>query len=326
MKKTIAIDLSGGDKEEKVSLPAVYDFLDQFPNWKVIGFTNKNNLFSKHNNFEIIQVKTRITQDDKPLAIKRKKDNTLVRAMELVKEDKADAIVSAANSGALVFAAYTIFSPIKENVKPGFAPFATKADGQLFTMLDVGANLDSDPIALEKNALMGQELIKALGFHKKPRVKLLNVGLEPEKGNALLKETYKLLEKNNKINFKGNIEGNKILIDKESEVIVTSALEGNIALKTIEGSIMVFVQMLKNNAEKSLLSKIGLGLAKSFRDDFKNNILNEEYLGGAIVVGLDKLVTKAHGGSNVKMLSNALRTTKILLENDVIKKFEEVLK
>ncbi len=326
MNKIIAFDLAGGDKGEKASVPAVYDFLDLFPDWKIIGFTDKSDVVSKKSNFEIIKVKTNIAQEDKPLAVKRKKDNTLVRAMELVKEGKADAIVSAANSGALVFGAYSLFPSIKKGVKPGFAPFATKAYGQLFTMLDVGANLDADAKALENYALMGQELIKALGFHDNPSVKLLNVGLEPEKGNALLRETYKVLQANDHIKFMGNIEGNQILIDDESEVIITTALEGNIALKVIEGSIMVFVKMLKTNADKNFMSKIGLGLAKSFRDDFKKNILNEEYLGGAIVVGLNKLVIKAHGASNSKMLTNALKTTKTLLENDVIKNFEEVLK
>ncbi|NOQ50232.1 MAG: hypothetical protein GQ557_01020 [Mycoplasmataceae bacterium] len=324
MNRVIAFDLVGGDKGIEVPLSASITFAKENLDWKLLLYSDLVIDHKLPKNIEVILCKTRITAKDSAISIVRKKDSTLVTALNATVNNQASAVISASLSGPLVTAGFLISKPINVDIKPGFAPFATKINGEVFVMLDVGANLGANAFTLEKYGLLGIEFCKALGISKNPKLKLLNIGHEKNKGTPLLKETYALLEKNAKINFGGNIEANKILTDLSVDVVLTEAYGGNIALKAIEGSISLFVDLLKNSAQNSLKTKLGLSLASNLRHDIKK-IINEDYLGGAIVIGLNHLLIKAHGRSNEKMFLTSLNTAKLLIEKDVITHFKAVL-
>lgn len=323
MKKIIAFDLSSGDSDIIESYEAALNFCKINNDWKILAFVHENeiNKLPKNSpkNLEIFTCKQIIQQDDGVMEIKRKSDSTLIKAISIVKENKASGIVSASASGPLVAAGYLTFRSIN-NIKPSFAPIIFSKDGELRTMIDVGANIGATSQVLNQYAIMGSIFAKELGFSEKPIVMQLNIGKEEKKGTTLQRETFKLLNENELINFHGNIEPNEILSKKNVHVIITDAYSGNIALKSYEGAIEIFKSLIKESVSNSKKDKMGFFLAKNFRKKIK--IINNDDTGGAIVLGLNNLLIKAHGSSNSKQLFSSLNDAKKLIEANLIKKIK----
>ncbi len=322
--KTIAFDLSSGDKGSTEAIKAAVDFSLSNKDWKIIGFSYEE-IDTKNlpKNFEVVKCTQVIEMTDGPLQVRRKKDSTLVKAIEYVLEGKADGVVSAAASGPLVTAGFLMFNSI-EGTKPAFAPIFENIKGKQMVALDIGANIDADAKTLEQYAIMGTVFAKVMGISKEPRVWQLNIGTEDKKGTQLQQEAFELMKNNETINFKGNVEATEIITSDEIDVIVSEAYSGNIAIKSFEGMLMGVKSIIKNSINDSLLDKIGFGVfTKKFRKDLKSFATGLQ--GGAIVLGLNNILIKSHGSSEAEEFKEGLNTAKELIEKDLIKLIKEAI-
>lgn len=262
-----------------------------------------------------------IEPDDEPVrAIRRKKDASMVRMAQAVKDGEAHACVSAGNTGALMSAGLFVVGRIDGIERPALAPTLPTVDGQGFVLLDVGANADAKPINLVQNAIMGSIYAEKVRSIEKPRVGLLNIGTEEGKGNELTKQTYDLL-KEAPIHFIGNIEARDLLMGV-ADVAVTDGFTGNMILKTIEGTAMSFFTMLKEVYGASMKTKMSALLVKDELRGLKNKMDYTEY-GGAGLFGLKSPVIKAHGSSNANAILNAVRQARTMVQYDVCETIRE---
>ena len=264
---------------------------------------------------EIIHCSEIITNEDRPVsAIREKKDSSMVVALKLVKEKKADAIVSAGNTGALLAGGLLILGRIKGIDRPALAPPYPTTDG-ISVLIDGGANSDCKPRNLLEFGIMGSVYAEKVLEIKRPGVCIVNIGTEEEKGSEIVKEAYKLC-KNGPFNFKGNIEARDIPAGY-ADVIVCDGFTGNVILKLTEGLADSIFRLLKEEFVKNPLRKIGASLLKSGLKDFKERFDYTEY-GGAPFLGVKGVLIKAHGSSDAKAVKNAIRQGIKFIENNVI--------
>ncbi len=322
MNKSIALDLSSGDKGSTEAIKAAVDFCVKYKDWKIVGFLKEEiEIPNKPENLEIIKCTEIVEMTDGPLQVRRKTDSTLVKSIEYVLEGNAGGVVSPASSGPLVAAGYLLMKPI-EGTKPAFAPIFKDINGKPVISLDIGANIDVDAETLNQYAVLGSVYAKALGIADSPIVKQLNIGEEDKKGRQMNLEAFKLMSDNNDIIFKGNIEASEILLASDFDVLVTDAFSGNIALKSIEGTLLAMKELLKRSAKERFSAKLGLGVfAKNYINNFRG--FARGLSGGACVLGLNELLIKTHGGSDSVEFTNSLETAKILIENELIKSIKE---
>lgn len=237
------------------------------------------------------------------MAVRRKKDSSLVKALNLVKEKKADAFVSAGSSGAILVGGQVIVGRIEGVERPPMAPLIPTMKG-VSLLVDSGANVDSRPSFLVQWAKMGSIYMEHVVGISKPRVAIVNVGLEEEKGNQLVKETYPLLKSCSDINFIGSIEARNIP-NGEADVIVCDAFVGNVILKLYEGTASALIGKIKGSMMGSLKTKIGaLLIKKSLKAELKS--LDATEYGGAPLIGLNGLVVKTHGNATAKEIRNSV--------------------
>lgn len=254
---------------------------------------------------DIAHASETITMDDSPLAALRNKPDSSIRiAVDLVKENKAQAIVSAGNTGAVMAASKLILGSIKGVERPAIATVLPSQHGQSL-LLDVGANVDCKPVHLYQFAIMGNIYSREVMGIKNPRVGLLNIGEEKSKGNDLTKATFPLLEKAN-LNFIGNVEGRDIYNGK-ADVIVTDGFIGNVGLKISEGVADIITKLMKQEISRKPLSKAAAVLfLKPAWKRLKKMIDYSEY-GGAPLLGLSGTCIICHGSSNAKAIKNGIR-------------------
>lgn len=237
------------------------------------------------------------------MAIRRKKDSSLVKALYLVKDGTADAFVSAGSSGAILVGGQVIVGRIDGVERPPMAPLIPTETG-VSLLVDSGANVDSRPSFLVQWAKMGSIYMEHVVGVKNPRVAIVNVGLEEEKGNQLVKETYPLLKECKDINFIGSIEARNIP-KGDADIIVCDAFVGNVILKLYEGTASVLIKKIKGSMMNSLKTKIGaLLIKKSLKDELKS--LDATEYGGAPLIGLNGLVVKTHGNATSKEIKNSV--------------------
>ena len=269
---------------------------------------------------EIVHASEVIGTDESPtMAIRRKKDSSLVVALNLVKNGEADAIVSAGSTGALLTGALLIVGRLPGVERPALGTCLPTKTGFTF-LLDSGANVDCKPKYLEQFAKMGSVYVENVFGIKNPKVALVNIGAEKEKGNALTKETYELLEQTDTIHFTGNIEPRNIPYG-EADVIVCDGFVGNTILKLSEGLAKTIFEILKGEIMQGFY-KVGALILKT---PFKNmkKFMDSDEIGGAPFIGLKSLVVKAHGSSNAKAFKNAVRQCVLFAEADIIGKIKD---
>lgn len=323
MNKTIAFDISSGDKGSAEALAAAVDFSIENKDWKILAYVNEDINLKLPDNLIAIKCPQVIEMTDGPLQVRRKTDSTLVKAIQAVIDGQASAVISAAASGPLVTAGYLMFKTI-EGVKPAFAPIFKDIKGKEIIALDIGANIGADAHTLNQYATMGSIYSKVLGFSANPVVKQLNIGEEDKKGTELQTAAFELMKENKDIIFEGNIEANEILTSGTFDVLVTEAYAGNIALKSIEGTLVSLVTILKSSVNNRFLDKIGIGvLAKDFKKNFKS--FAKGLAGGACVLGLNELLIKTHGSSDEGEFLHSLETTKKLIEKKLIERIKEAV-
>lgn len=318
----ILVDAMGGDNAPKDIVNGCVEAIKQVQGFDVVLIGDKKkieevlgdkNLFNPrikvHNASEVISV-----EDSPTKAIKSKKDSSMVVGFELLKEKKGDIFVSCGNSGALMTGALLILGRIKGVDRPAFPAIIPTKTGKC-VLIDAGLNTVCKPINYQQFGVMGSILIKEMFNIESPKVGLLNVGSEEGKGNEIIKQSYNMLEQSG-VNFVGNVEGTDIFKGK-ADVVVCDGFVGNVALKTIEGAGTFMMSMIKGVFLKNLKTKLGAMLLKSDMKEFKK-VLDADEQGGALIMGVNGLVLKSHGNSNMKTIKNVILKAYILGKTKII--------
>lgn len=261
------------------------------------------------------------THETPTTAIRKKKDSSMVVGLKQVKEGLADGFVSAGSTGALLAGGLLLIGRLDGVERPVLGT-CLPTRGKMTFLVDSGANVDCKPQYLEQFAKMGSVYMEHAMHVKNPKVALANIGAEKEKGNALTKETYGLLEQTQGINFIGNIEAREIPYGK-ADVVVCDGFVGNIILKLSEGMGMMLLGMLKRKITQGLYKIPAVMLLKPFKE-LKHEFDADE-IGGAPFIGLKSLVVKAHGSAKEKAIKNAIRQCVIFSEANMIEKIKEKL-
>jgi glycerol-3-phosphate acyltransferase PlsX len=263
------------------------------------------------------------TAEPPVMAIRKKKDSSIVVAMNMVKRGEADAFVSAGNSGAVLVGGQLVVGRIKGIERPPLAPLLPTAKG-VSLLIDCGANVDARPSHLVQFAKLGSIYMEHILGIKNPRVAIVNIGAEEEKGNALVKETFPLLKECEDINFIGSIEARDIP-HGYADVIVCEAFVGNVILKLYEGVGSVLIHKVKQGMMSTLRSKIGALLVKpALKETLKSFDASEH--GGAPLLGLNGLVVKTHGSSKAQEVSNSIIQCVTFKEQKINDKIRECIK
>ncbi|HEY5587586.1 MAG TPA: phosphate acyltransferase PlsX, partial [Candidatus Paceibacterota bacterium] len=252
------------------------------------------------------------------MAIKRKKDSSLVKALNLVKSGDADAIISAGNTGAFLAGCTLIVGRIKGIDRPALAPIMPGKSGP-FMIIDSGANAECKPHYLVQFGLMGKTYFENILKITNPSVGLVNIGTEKEKGNELSKSAHKLLKEAN-LNFVGNVEAREIPTG-DTNILVCDGFTGNVILKLYEGAVANIFDILKTGIMSSFRTKLGGMLLKPVFKKFKKDFDYKEY-GGAAFLGVNGICIKAHGSSDAKAFKNAIKQATIFNENNVVEKLK----
>lgn len=267
----------------------------------------------------ILDTREVITTSESPvMALRRKKDSSLVKALQLVKEGKADAAISAGSTGALMSGATLIVGRIKGIERVALAPMIPGKNGA-FMIIDTGANVDCKPHYLLQFSLMGKIYFENVLKIKEPSIGLVNIGTEEEKGNELTKNTYKLLKDMN-FNFVGNVEPREAT-NGDVNILVCDGFVGNTILKTYEGVSLNLIHMIKEEIMKSTTSKLAGVFLKPVFKKIKSRLDYSEY-GGSAFLGCRGICVKAHGSSNGKAFKNAIKQAVICYDNKVIDKIK----
>jgi len=323
----LALDGMGGDNAPKSVVEGALLALEQIPNLEIqlYGQQEKLEPFLKiHDRLTVIHCEEVVEGTDDPArAVRRKKDSSMAKIMDAVEIGKADACLSAGNTGALMAGGLFKVGRIEGIARPALATTLPTLDGNGFLMLDLGANADARPEHLLQYAIMGDIYAKKVGDLQKPRIGLLNIGTEDKKGNELTKAAFELLKEAD-LNFIGNVEA-RDLLEGVADVVVTDGFTGNMVLKSIEGTAGALFSMLKEAFMSSTKTKISAALMKNNLRDLKNKMDYTEY-GGAALFGLQAPVIKAHGSSNAKAIYSAIRQASTMVEHTVISTITETVR
>jgi glycerol-3-phosphate acyltransferase PlsX len=343
----LSVDVMGGDHGINVTIPACIKFLQRNVNVHLILVGDRDSIYQKigselsnySDRFDVVHTTQMVEMDEPPQsAMRNKKDSSMRIAINQIKEGKSHAIVSAGNTGALMAISRYVLRTMDGIDRPAIAKILPAISGEV-CVLDLGANVECSPEHLLQFGVMGAQLMRAVTKKPAPSIGLLNIGSEEIKGHENIKKAAELL-RNSGLNFYGNVEGddiNKGTVD----VIVCDGFTGNVALKTMEGVAKMIGFIIKEEFNKNILSKL-MGLTaypvingvKSKLDPRKHN--------GAVLLGLNGLVIKSHGGADelgfyyaleqaynevnagvITLLEDYLRTNKHLLEDDSRKELRE---
>ena len=326
---TIAVDAMGGDGSPKKIIDGIQLHQNNSKNifYRIFGDKNiidpiiQKKSIDK-NIFEIIHTKDKIKGEDSAFtAAKRGKNTSMWLAIESVKNNSSDIIISAGNTGALLVIAKLNLTMIENIDKPALSGLWPSKKG-MSVVLDLGANVECSDKNLIDFSIMGSSLFKSLFPEQKAKVGLLNIGSEEIKGNEIIKETYKKLNQivNEYFEFTGFIEGNQ-LMDGDVNVIVADGFTGNVALKTAEGTANIITNELKNAMKSSIFGKLGSLISMSSLKKFKKK-LDPRLYNGAILIGLDSPVIKSHGGTDYIGFANSLSVCERIVKNNLINKIK----
>jgi len=317
----IALDVMGGDHGCDVALAGARLALEADPNISSLLLVGQQERIApalkrtglSDSRVQIVHASEVLTMDDKPLeAVRKKKDSSMVRAIDMVREDKADAIVSPGNTGALVAGSMKL-RRIEGVERPAITARMPSRTGD-FVLLDAGANATCEPLHLAQFAVMGSIYAREILGQAKPRVGVLSNGSEESKGNDLTREAARLCAQLD-LNFIGYVEGFD-LFDDAVDVVVADGFVGNIVLKTAESLGYAMKDILKAGLTANPLRKFGALLARGGLMELKHRMDPEVY-GGAVLMGLNGVVIKAHGSARERAIMNAIRVAAEEIRHDV---------
>jgi phosphate acyltransferase len=326
----IVVDVMGGDHGSGVVIDGVMAALrapgnDRIRKLFLVGHEGEiRPALARHKVFderlEVVHASEVLTMEEKPVeGLRRKKDCSILRAVDLVKEGKADAVISPGNTGGMVAAATLKLRPLPGVDRPGIAAVIPAPDND-FVLLDAGANIDCRPRHLLHYAIMGSLYSKHILGYKNPRVGLLSVGTEDVKGNDLTLEAFKLCKQVN-INFIGNVEGHDLFADGV-DVVVCDGFVGNIVLKTCEGLAKGFFSWLKRELRKAPHRAIGAFLAQAAFRTIKRRV-DPNNIGGAPLLGLNGTVMISHGSCSDRAITNVIRLTSEAISHHLVEHIQQ---
>lgn len=318
----IIVDVLGGDNSPNAVILGAVNALEAADDFSIIlsgdEWTIKEQLQVigyVGDRITVLHAPEEISCNESPtVAIKRKKESSLVKALRAVADGEADAIVSAGSTGAVLAGATLIVKRIKGILRPGLAPILPSEKGP-FMLIDCGANVDCKPEYLQQFAIMGSAYMSKVMGIENPRVGLINNGVESKKGNELTKATYSILGETPGINFVGNAEAREIMTGA-FDVLVCDGFVGNVVLKYTEGLAMSLVNMLKVELMGDTRSKLGAAISKPAYRRFKKRMDYTEY-GGAPLLGINGGIIKAHGSSDAKAIKMAILQAREYLVGNV---------
>lgn len=327
----VVIDGYGGDNAPAEVVKGAKKALDNISDLQVV-ITGKQDvlleLAKEHKidmqRVEIVDAQDVITNDDVPtVAIKTKKESSLVKAFEILKADQdVVGIVSAGSTGAVLTGGFLKVGRIPGVSRPALAPTLPTAKGTPVMLIDCGANMDCKPINLLHFALMGSKYMQSMYDMPNPRVALLSVGTEDHKGNELVKKVFPHM-KNLPINFVGNMEARELL-SGDYDVVVADGFAGNVLLKSTEGAVKTVLSLLKTDIKSHTSSKIGALFMKGTFGRIKQKLDYSGY-GGSPFLGVKKMVVKTHGDSQAESFYQAIKQAYTLHKNDMISKISSAV-
>ena len=307
----VAVDAMGGDNAPVEPIKAAVEAVNENPDIRVVLVGKEEVIQSELKKYTYDQQRIEITNASEVIetgeppvnAIRKKKDSSIVVGMNMVKHGEADAIISSGSTGAVLVGGQLIVGRIRGIERPPLAPLIPTEKG-VALLIDCGANVDARSSHLVQFAKMGSIYMENVVGIKNPRVGLVNIGAEEEKGNSLVKETYPLLKECSDINFIGSIEAREIP-SGAADVIVCDAFVGNVILKLYEGTAATLIGLVKQTMMKNIKTKIGaLLIKKDLKKDLKS--LDAKQYGGAPLIGINGLVVKAHGSAKANEIRNSI--------------------
>ena len=321
----IGIDASGGDNGELEVVKAVVDSLKNNNSIDIYIFGDEDSIINSFNvineeiknyNIKIIDAKDKITMNDHPvMALRTKTNSSIALAGQSLLNNKIDAFISAGNTGALVALSQFYLKPISGVDRPVLGAIVPTNNNPML-LVDSGCNVDSKPEWLYQYAILANSYYKLMFNVDKPSIGLLSVGVEENKGNSLTLEAYKLISNDKKLNFIGNVEA-RDLTRGICDILITDGFAGNVFLKTYEGTASLLLELIKNQINSSLISKIGGALIKpSLKRIFKK--YDAKAYGGAPILGTNYLVIKCHGNSKKGEYISAINQATSLISHSFI--------
>lgn len=323
----VAVDAMGGDNAPGEIVKGAVEAINQDKRVKVFLVGRNEAIEQELKGYEYDKAQLEIvhteevieTAEPPVMAIRKKKDSSIVRGMYMVKEGICDAFVSAGSTGAVLVGGQVIVGRIKGVERPPLAPLIPTLKG-VSLLLDCGANVDARPSHLVQFAKMGSVYMEHVMGVKNPKVGIVNIGAEEEKGNALVKETFPLLKNCPDINFVGSVEARDIP-NGDVDVIVCEAFVGNVVLKMYEGVGAALISRVKQGMMSTLRSKLGALLVKPALKETLKSFDTEQY-GGAPLLGLNGLVVKTHGSSKAIEVKNSILQCIAFKEEDINEKMK----
>ncbi len=321
----IAIDAMGGDEAPEVVIRGAVDCFGENPELDLVLVGKEKDIrkeIKRHRiefpeSIEIVDAHEAVMMREHFFSYWKKREKTSIKkALDLLKHNKAQAVISAGNTGAITAIAKTVLGTLKSIERPALALMIPTLNGNSLLM-DVGANVDSKPKNLVQFALMGKVYLENVMGINNPRIALMSIGEEEAKGNVLTKSAYHLL-KSMDINFIGNVEGRDVYAGV-ADIIVTDGFTGNVTLKVAEGVTNVMQSLLKREINSSLVAKLGFFLLKRSLKRVRKKMDYAEY-GGALLLGVNGIVIIGHGGSNRKAIKNAIQLGQKFITQNVLEK------
>ncbi|MCL2829321.1 MAG: phosphate acyltransferase PlsX [Betaproteobacteria bacterium] len=325
MATTIAIDCMGGDHGPSVTVPAALAFVQAHENASVILVGREEEIrpllgANAPDRVEVHHASEVVSMDESPaLAMRNKKDSSMRVAINLVKEGRADACLSAGNTGALMATSRFVLKMLPGIERPAICAVLPTMSGRVY-FLDLGANVDCDAEHLLQFGIMGAMLVSAIEHIERPSVGLLNIGEEDIKGNEVSKSATELLEASG-LNFIGNVEGDGVYMDNP-DVVVCDGFVGNVALKITEGLAQMLKTFLRREFEKNLLTRISAFFALPVLNAFRKRVDHRRY-NGACLLGLKGIVVKSHGSADCYAFECALGVAWEAARNGLIERISE---
>jgi len=322
---TLVLDMMGGDLGSSATCAGALDFLSENNDCKLIcvGKIEETDSLKENKNITLIDARDIVPMEAGVLEVMRLKDSSMMKAIDTLINEHADGIVSCGGTGAYLSATTLKLKKIPGVIRPALvSPFPSKIQGKQVVILDIGASNENSKEELAQFALMGKLYAQNVFNNVSPNVYLLSNGTEEGKGSPLVKETYELLK--DKDYFKGNIEAREAL-NGSADVIVCDGFTGNIFLKACEGIAKMMSGMIKEAFKKNVSTKIGYVFAKKGFDEMKTK-MDYKSTGGAMLLGINSAVVKAHGSSDAYSFKCALRVAYKLAKNDLVNKMRDGFK
>jgi len=322
----IAIDAMGGDNAPKAIVEGAMEAVSKVKNLEITLVGNEKQIkpfLKNEERIHILHTKEVVSGDDEPMRVVRtKKTSSLVLTAKEVKEKRADACISAGNTGALVVSGLFVVGRMKGIDRPALSPILPTTDQRGFLLLDAGANVDANAHNLLQYAIMGSIYSEKVRGIENPTVGLLNVGTESGKGSNLTKKAYNLMQ-HAPIQFIGNVES-RDLLSGAADVVVTDGFSGNIALKALEGTALHVMKQLKETLMNNTKMKIAASLMKKDLIKLKQSLDYPEY-GGAALFGLAAPVIKSHGSSNARAIYHTIIQACDMVENNMLETIDKTM-